>query len=266
MQFKPSTLLRTAALAFVFTAMAQAALADQMADIKKAGKIRIAVAMGTPLFSFADANLKPAGSDVETADALAKDLGVEWELVSIPNSARIPTLQANKADIVVADLSITEERKKVIDFSRPYAVITLIVAGPKSVAIKDYADLAGKKIAVTRATVNDSLVTQNAKGAEVVRFEDDATLITSVITSQTDIFSSTPSNLHEIEKRAPGRNIERKFDQQDFLLGIALNKNEPALKAWVDAWVATNIKNGRLNAIYKKYHGRDLPATVTAAP
>ena len=248
-----------AALAFA----TQCALADQLDDIKKAGKIRIAVAMGTPLFSFLDANLKPVGSDVETADLLAKDLGVQWELVSVPNSARVPTLQANKADLVVADLSITPERQKVIDFSRPYAVITLIVAGPKNVQIKDYADLNGQRVGVTRATVNDSLTTQNAKGAEMMRFEDDATLITSVVTGQLTIFSSTPSNLGEVNKRAPTLNMERKFDQKDFLLGIAMGKEQPRLKEWVDNWVATNHKNGKLNAIYKKYHGKDLPAEVT---
>ncbi len=46
----------------------------------------------------------------------------------------------------MADLSITEERKKVIDFSKPYAVITIILAAPKSVVIKDYNDLNGKKV------------------------------------------------------------------------------------------------------------------------
>jgi polar amino acid transport system substrate-binding protein len=255
---------RTAVAAALVAVTAQAALADQLDDIKKAGKIRIAVAMGSPLYSFADANMQPAGSDVETAQLLAKDLGVEMEMVSITNAARIPTLQANKADIDVADLSITEERKKVIDFSKPYAVITIILAAPKSTAIKDYADLNGKRIGLTRATVNDTMTTQLAKGAEIVRYEDDATLITSVVTGQVEVWSSTPANLGEIVKRAPQLNMEKKFDQKDFDLGIALQKGQPRLKEWVDAWVVTNMKNGKLNAIYKKFHGRDLPAAVTS--
>jgi polar amino acid transport system substrate-binding protein len=258
-------LARPLAAAAILAVATQFAWADQFDDIQKAGKIRIAVAMGTPLFSFADQNLQPTGSDVETAAALAKDLGVEWEMVSVTNAARIPTLQANKADIVVADLSITPEREKVIDFSKPYAALTIIVAAPKDVVVHDYADLAGKRVGLTRATVNDSITTQQAKGAEIMRFEDDATLITSAITGQIDAFSSTPSNLGEVIKRAPQRGWERKFDQKDFLLGIALNKGQPRLKEWIDKWVEANVKNGRLNAIYKKYHGRDLPATVAQA-
>ncbi|MBP0598147.1 transporter substrate-binding domain-containing protein [Herbaspirillum sp. LeCh32-8] len=253
---------RTCIAALMFGAFAHSAMADQLDDIKKAGKIRVAIAMGTPLFSYADDKLQPTGSDVDTAKQLAQDLGVQLEIVSVTNAARVPTLQANRADIVVADLSITPERQKVIDFSIPYAVISIIVGGPKSMQIKDYPDLAGKRVGLTRATVNDTLTTQQAKGAEIVRYEDDATLITSMVTGQVEVFSSTPSNLQEMQKKAPGKNLELKFEQKVFDLGIALNKNQPRLKDWIDNWVKTNMKNGKLNAMYKKYHGRDLPASV----
>ncbi|SAK45595.1 amino acid ABC transporter substrate-binding protein [Caballeronia catudaia] len=260
---KAKTIIARAALATLMMAGAMhSAMADQLDDIKKAGVVRVAIAMGTPLFSYADANLKPAGSDVDTAAALAKDLGVKLELVQITNAARIPTLQAKRADLVIADLSITPERAKVVDFSVPYAVITIIVGGVKTIKVKDYADLDGKTIGLTRATVNDTLTTQQAKGAQIQRYEDDATLITSMVTGQIDVFSSTPSNLQEMQHRAPQRNIEMKFEQKNFDLGIALNKDQPRLKEWVNNWVTTNQKNGNLNTIYKKYHGRDLPDSV----
>ena len=258
-----TTFTRTCVALALVAGVAQAAMADQLDDIKKAGKVRVAIAMGTPLFSFADANLQPTGSDVDTATALAKDLGVKLEIVSITNAARVPTRQAQRAELVIADLSITPAREKGVDFSVPYAVISIIVGGPKSIKVTDYADLNGKRIGLTRATVNDTLTTQQAKGAEIVRYEDDATLITSMVTGQIDLFSSTPSNLSEMVKQAPAKNLELKFAQKDFDLGIALNKEQPKLKEWVNNWVVTNQKNGKLNAIYKKYHGRDLPERIT---
>src|ERR1700712_4902939 len=157
--------MRGCVAALVLAGVSHAAFADQLDDIKKAGKVRVAIAMGTPLFSYADANLQPAGSDVDTAAALAKDLGVKLELVQITNAARVPTLQAKRADRVIADLSITPERAKVVDFPIPYAVITIIVGGIKSVSVKNYADLDGKTLGLTRATVNDTLTTQQATGA-----------------------------------------------------------------------------------------------------
>ncbi|WP_295951050.1 transporter substrate-binding domain-containing protein [Rhodoferax sp.] len=253
---------RTAIAAVLLACGSHAALADQFDDIKKAGKVRVAIAIGTPLFSFADANLQPTGSDVDTATELAKDLGVKLEIVPITTAARIPTLQAQRADLVISSLSITEERAKVVDFSIPYSAITIMVGAPKDMKIASYADLAGKRIGLTRATTNDNLTTKDAKGAEIMRYEDDATLITSVVTGQVDIFSSTPSNMGEINKRSPGKNFEMKFAQLDSGLGITMNKGEPKLKEWVNAWVNTNIKSGKLNTIYKKYHGRDLPTAV----
>ncbi|HWU76075.1 MAG TPA: transporter substrate-binding domain-containing protein [Rhodanobacter sp.] len=263
MTLKP-LLARTAVGALLLACCAQAVFADQLNDIKKAGEIRVAIAMGNPLYSFFTADMKPTGSDVDTAALLAHDLGVKLDIVPITNAARVPTLQGNKADIVVSNLSITPEREKVVDFSRPYAVISIIVAGPKNEHITGYADLNGKRIGLTRATVNDSITTQLAKGADILRYEDDATLITSVVTGQVSIFSSTPANLGEVNKRAPNLNMEQKFTQKDFLLGIALNKDQPKFKEWINDWIAANLKNGKLNAIYKKYHGKDLPASVTA--
>ncbi|SDO13057.1 polar amino acid transport system substrate-binding protein [Rhodoferax sp. OV413] len=253
---------RTAIAAVLLACGSHAAMADQFDEIKKAGKVRVAIAIGTPLFSYADANLQPTGSDVDTATELAKDLGVKLEIVAITTAARIPTLQAQRADLVISSLSITEERAKVVDFSTPYSAITIMVGAPKDVKIASYADLAGKRIGLTRATTNDALTTKEAKGAEIMRYEDDATLITSVVTGQVDIFSSTPSNMGEINKRAAGKNFEMKFSQLDSGLGITMNKGEPKLKEWINAWVNTNLHNGKLNTIYKKYHGRDLPANV----
>ncbi len=258
----PKTFIRVGAAALFMACAAQAALADQLADIRKAGVVRVAIAIGTPLFSYADADLQPTGSDVETAKLLAQDLGVKLEIVPITTAARVPTIQAQRADLVISALSITEERAKVVDFSIPYSAITIMVAAPKDVKIANYADLAGKRIGLTRATTNDQITTREAKGAEIMRYEDDATLITSVVTGQVDIFSSTPSNMGEINKRAPGKNFEMKFSQLDSGLGITMNKGEPQLKAWINDWVSTNIKNGKLNAIYKKFHGRDLPTDI----
>ncbi len=247
------------AVAALWLAAAPVAHADQLDDILKAKKIRIAVAMGIPLFAFVDKNVKATGSDVETARLLARDMGVELELVEITNAARVPTIQTRKADLLVATLAITPERKKVIDFSTPYATLDIIVAAPPDVAIKGYDDLVGKKIGLTRATVNDSLVTKNAKGAEILRFEDDATLITAVVSGQVDIVSSQTTAIAAINERRTQNPVKVKFTQQELNLGIAMPQGEDRLKAWVNAWIKTNFENGKMNAIFSSFHDRDLP-------
>src|SRR5436309_1927796 len=88
--------LAAAAAAALWIAAAPVAQADSLDDIQSTKKVRIAVAMGVPLFAFVDDKLQPTGSDVETAKMIAKDLGAELELVQITNAARVPTIQTGK--------------------------------------------------------------------------------------------------------------------------------------------------------------------------
>ncbi len=100
----------------------QVANADALDDIKKSGKIRIAVDLGVPPYGMTDDKMQPTGFDIETAKLLAKDWGLEFEHVPTTGASRIPSLQTGKADLVISTLSITPERAKVIDFSLGYAV------------------------------------------------------------------------------------------------------------------------------------------------
>ena len=182
-----------AGIAFVLLSFVLPAHADTLDDIKKAGKIRIAIDLAIPPFGMTDDKMQPTGSDVDLARLLAKDLGVELEIVTTTGPTRIPMLQTNKADIVVSTLSITPDRAKVIDFTVPYADHPSVVAGLTSLKIKELSDLDGKKVAVVRGTTQDTDLTQKAKGAQLVRYEDDATMALAVASGQVDILATARS-------------------------------------------------------------------------
>jgi len=168
-------------------------------------------------------------------------------------------LQTNKADIVVSTLSITPDRAKVIDFSVPYADHPSVVAALKSLPIKQMSDLDGKKVAVVRGTTQDTDLTKQAKGAQLVRYEDDATMALAVASGQVDILATARSLLPAISKKNPARTVESKITMQNNWLAIGMRKDEPKLLAWVNGWIKTNLMNGKLAAIYKQYHGVDIP-------
>ena len=260
---KRSLLRLAAGAAFVLSTVAlpavNAAWADTLDEIKKAGKIRVAIDTAIPPFGMTDDKMQPAGSDVDLARLLAKDLGVQLEIVTTTGPSRIPMLQTNKADIVVSTLSITPDRAKVIDFSIPYADHPSVVAGLKSVQIKELSDLDGKKVAVVRGTTQDTDLTQKAKGAQIVRYEDDATMALAVASGQVDILATARSLLPAISKKNPARTVEPKITMQTNWLAIGVRKEEPKLLAWINDWVKTNLQNGKLAAIYKQHHGVDIP-------
>lgn len=251
---------KAAVAIFGLTCLVQAVHADALADIKVRKKVLIAVDLGTPPFGMTNARLEPQGSDVETARAVARDLGVELEIVQVTGPNRIPFLMTGKADMVIATFSITPERAKVVTFTHPYGASQFVVAAPKATAIKGLADLNGKRIAVVRGNMQDSLLTPLVpKGTTIVRFDDDATVTAAVVSGQVDGLCTPNALAAAIARQNPTKTLETKFAIKDIPYAIGIRQNEPELQKWLNAWIDTNNKNGRLGQIYQQWVGTPMP-------
>jgi polar amino acid transport system substrate-binding protein len=254
------------ALAFAVTCLvfsATASRADLLDDVLKAKKIRIATDLAIPPSGMVDGNLKPTGSDVETAQLLAKDWGLELEFIQTTGATRIPNVQTNKADIIISTLSVTPERAKVIDFSKAYAALQSVVGCLKSLDVKDWPDLKGKTIAVSRGTTQDTTLT-NMKERElkISRYDDDATMVTAAISGQADCVATSATIVNQVGVKNPARIFEPKVTITNFDLAVGVRQGEPKMIEKLNEWIATNLKNGKLNEIYKKFHGSELPAAM----
>ena len=262
---KKRAILATAALAAlsVTTLAAAPARADLLDDITKAKKIRIATDLAIPPSGMVDGQMKPTGSDVETAQLLAKDWGLELEFVQTTGATRIPNVQTGKADIIVSTLSVTPERAKVIDFTKAYAALQSVVGCLKSASVKDWADLKGKPIAVSRGTTQDTTLTNmKERDLRIARFDDDATMVTAAVSGQADCVATSATIVNQIGVKNPGRVFEPKVAITTFDLAIGVRQGEPRLVEKLNEWIAANLKNGKLNAIYEKFHGSALPANM----
>lgn len=248
----------------LMAAVAAPASADTLSDILAAKKIRVSTDLAIPPSGMLDANLKPTGSDVETAQLLAKDWGLELEFVQTTGATRIPNLQTNKADIVISTLSVTPDRKKVIDFSTPYAGLLSVIAAPAASPIKDWADLKGKTVTVTRGTTQDTELTRLAseKGFTIARYDDDATMVTAAVSGQAGIIATSATLVKQIHDKDTAKAFEPKITIRVLNLAIGVRKDEPQLLAKLDEWIKANLKNGKLNDIYQKYHGSPLPREI----
>lgn len=240
--------------------------ADALDNIAKAGVLRISIDPAAPPYSAKDAKLAFAGSEVDVAELLAKDLGYRLEIVPTNPASRIPYVLTDKTDLVISTLSITPEREKVVDFSVPYSGIQVIVGGPRATPLARLEELVGRKVAVVRGSTNDTELTKAAKpGTEIVRFDDDATAITAVMSGQAEFYCTAPALLAPLNQRKPELAMEPKLVVKTNLTGIGLRKNEARLKARIDDWVRENLRNGKLNAIYRKHHNADLSPEVARA-
>lgn len=239
-------------------AMSQAA-AQTLDKIAERKVLRVAFQAGAPPFGFTNAEGKPDGIDAEVAKLMAKDLGVELELVQVNAPGRIPSLLTDRADVVISVFGITPERAKQVNFSIPYAAVKLIVYGPKSVVVKSAADLKGKKVGLPRGTVQDTELSRVAPNATYVRFEDDATVTAALIAKQVDVIGTSNAAMLGMSERYPNLGLSEKFPVGLLPIAVGVRKGDLEFLQWVNTFIYYRRTTGELGAIYQKYLKEPLP-------
>lgn len=233
--------------------------ADALADIQSRKKVLVGIDLGIAPFGSTDDKMQPQGSDVDTARLLAKDMGVELEIVPLTGPNRIPYLMTRKVDMVISVFSITPEREKVIAFSNPYGVNQLVLGAPKAINIKGVEELSGKRVGVVRGNLQDTVLNAAApQGTKIVRFDDDATVATALASGQIDAIVTPRTTLQTIITSNPAKSIEVKQVMKSQPYAIGLRKEDVALRETVNKWIDANMKNGRLGTIYQKWVGVPL--------
>lgn len=247
-------------LAGVGTVAAHAA--DALQAIKSRGTIKIGMLVDFPPYGLMNEQNKPDGYDADVAKALAKHMGVQLQLVPVTGPNRIPYLLSGQVDLLVASLGITPERAKKVAFSEPYAAITIGVYGKDNLKISTPAELAGKTIAVARASTQDTAVTKAApKSTDIRRFDSDAAALQALISGQVPLIGCSNVCYVTIQKLAHGK-FDKKFELASQVQGIAVKPGEPKLLAWVNQFIDKIKADGQLNKISEKWLGEPPPSAL----
>ena len=264
------TLIRGAAALGAATGLgfaASPALAETVADIQKRGVVRLGVLGDQPPWGFLDSEGKPAGYNVDFGNLLAQKMGVKPEFVTMTVAARIAQLMTGKVDLVIAVMGMYPERAKVVQFSKPYAALSIIVLGKKSANIKGVQDLAGLTVGVTRGAAQDTALTAQApKSTDLRRFDDDASAIQALLAGQVDAIGGNTTYMLNIEKVNPNHDFEQKFVLNRQYMGIAMRPGQKELNEWLNAFIDEIRANGQLNEISRKWIHQDLPELPASLP
>jgi len=247
-------LKRIAAIA-ILTMIAGSAVAGRIEEIKARGYVRIGVSLGGEPVGFRNAKNEPVGYDVDVATRLAARLGVPVRFSDVSADARISMLMSKQLDLVVANVSITPQRARVVDFSKPYNMAGLRVIVQKSAGIKTLADLKGKRVVVGRGTTADAFLKQSAPQAIFVytdNFAPDGVLLLKQKRVDAGIEDSSmldylASKSNELEV-LPGMHGQTP-------IGIAIAKGDPEMLKFVNGFVADYVTTGAYAANYRKWWG-----------
>nr|WP_288829443.1 cysteine ABC transporter substrate-binding protein [uncultured Clostridium sp.] len=169
------------------------AKARSLEEIKKSGTIRIGVFSDKNPFGYVDSNGKIQGYDVYFGKRIAKDLlGSEdkAEFVYVEAASRVEYLKSAKVDVILANFTVTDERKEQVDFALPYMKVALGVVSPDKALISDVSQLKDKTLIVVKGTTAETYFSQNHPEAKLLKFDEYQEAYDALADGRGDAFST----------------------------------------------------------------------------
>lgn len=233
---------------------------NTLEKIKKRGKLIVGVKYDLNLFGLKNPETgKVEGFDIDIAKGLAKKiLGDEnkIELKEVTSKTRIPMLNNGEIDAIIATMTITEERKKEVDFSDVYFMAGQSLLVKKDSKINSVKDL---KKGMTVLTAKGSTSAQNirkvAPQVNVLEFENYAEAFTALKAGQGDALTTDNALLWGMAKQDPNyRVLDETFTEEPY--GIAVRKGDTEFLKVINEYLKEIKENGEYDKIYEKWIGK----------
>ncbi|POZ63392.1 amino acid ABC transporter substrate-binding protein [Chromobacterium alticapitis] len=235
-----------------------AAHADDLADIRKAGVLKIGTEGTYAPFTYHNASGELTGFDVEIGQAIAKKLGVKPQFVEGKWDGLIAGLDVKRYDVVINEVAVTDARKVKYDFSAPYIVSkAVLVVRDDNREIKRFEDLKGRKSANT-LTSNFGKIAQRY-GAEVVPTQGFNESVALLESGRVETTINDNLSFLDFKKKQPNSRLKvAATEVSGEASAVLLRKGNPELKAAVDKALAAIKADGTYQKISQKYFGADV--------
>ncbi len=225
------------------------------AGIGRAAKLTVATDTNFPPFEFKDPQTGVhTGFDVELWAAIAKEIGVEYDLQPMDFNGIIPGLQSGQLDVGIAGITIKPERAEVVDFSDPYYNAgLLILVRAENEAITKVEDLKGKIVATKLGTTSEDFVKKNAEAKEVKLYPNNDAMFMELLSGGADaVVFDSPVIADFMNKRGKGvtKVVGPLYMGQSY--GIAFPKGSPLVEK-VNAALKKLKEDGTYRELYLKW-------------
>ena len=229
---------------------AASAAATELTTVE-AGKLTMATNAAFPPYEMTTDAGEFEGIDIETAQAIADKLGLELQIDDMDFDAALLSVQQGKADIVMAGVTVTDERKAVMDFSDSYATGIQSIIVPKGSDIASPDDLAGKKIGTQRGTTGYIYCSDDFGDDAVVAYDNGLTAVQALNNGQVDAVVIDNAPAKEYVAANPGLKVlDTSYAEEDYAIGMAKGSS---LEAAVNAALEELKADGTLQSIVDKY-------------
>lgn len=221
--------------------------------IKAADKVVIGVFGDKPPFGYVAEDGSNVGYDVYLGRQIAKDLlGDESkvEFVILEASNRIEYLKSKKVDIVLANFTVTEERKEEVNFAEAYMKVALGIVTPKGSPITSIEDLDGKTLIVNKGTTAELYFTENYPNIKLVSYEENTATFQALVDGRGDALAHDNTLLFAWAFENEGfQVIDGNVGSQD-AIAPAVNKDDTDLLDWLNTEIKTLTADGFFQEAY----------------
>ena len=217
-----------------------------------AGKLTMSTNAAFPPYEMTADDGSFEGIDIEVAAAIADKLGLELQIDDMDFDAALLATQSGKSDMVMAGVTVTDERQKVMDFSDTYAEGIQSVIVPEDSDIASVDDLAGKTIGTQRGTTGYIYCTDDFGEDSVVAYDDGLTAVQALNNGQVDAVVIDNAPAKEFVAANTGLKIlDTAYAQEDYAIGVA--KGNTALLDAINGALKELQADGTLQSIVDKY-------------
>lgn len=243
-------------------ATAAAPSASYLDKIKARDRLIVGVFTDKPPFGYVDASGRYVGFDTDLGRRFAKDLlGDEnkVEFVAVEPASRIPFLQSDKVDLILANMTVTPERAEAVDFTNPNlrVAVQLLVRDDSGVAQLD--DLADRTVIVTTGTTADIWLTKNRPDWKLLKLERTSLSLQALADGRGDAYAQDNIVLFSWAKQNPGYRVLDDKLGGEAPIAPAVKKGNSELRDWVNGELAKLGEEQFLLKLYDLYVRKELP-------
>lgn len=229
---------------------ADAAASEALAD----GVLSVGTNAEFPPFEYVDDNGEPDGFDIALIKAIGEKLGVEIQVENMEFNALVASI-GGKIDVAIAGMTVTDERKEMVDFSDSYYTAVQYVILPKDSEIAAAADLEGKAIGVQLGTTGD-FIAEEIAGAEVAQYNKALDAVNDLVNGRLDcvIVDKNPALVFQSRFQDQVTAVDgAQFDFEPEEYAIAIPKGDTALAGQINAALKEMMDDGTFDALVKEY-------------
>ena len=205
-----------------------------------------------PPYEYVEGN-EYAGIDVEVAQAIAKELGMELKVEDVEFGSIVSGVQSGKFDIGMAGITVTEDRKKSVNFSSPYATAKQVVIVKEGSDIKTVDDLSSDtKIGVQQDTTGDIYTTDDYGDSAVTRYNKGADAVQALMSGKVDcvVIDSEPAK-EFVEANDGLKILDTEYVEEEYAICVAKDNDE--LLNQINEALDKLKSNGTIDEIVNKY-------------